>query len=252
MPITKLQADFDGAENPFPVSPSNVRVSSINSIANESTLVDWSTDLSSWSGSTGELSVVQDSISGRNGSITQDFIEGNPITVPEDGADAVSLYDTSNAVNISDEPSVLVGFEREQLLGSNGLHIEIESNRTNVDPTTENSSDRYISLAFGRGLAGEGLFAFQFTAKHQDSGVESTFNRIPMRHTNNVTYPNDYLSVSFSKVDASTISATVQTQDGQSVTEQLSISTTIPSNPNTRIMYTGAGPKVGSGDGLER
>jgi hypothetical protein len=248
----KLQADFDGAENPFPVTPSNARVSSIVNAADDSTLVDWSTDLSSWSGSTGELSVVQDSIPGRNSSITRDFIEGSPITVPEDGSDYANVYDTNDSVNFNDEPHLFVGFNQEELFLNHSLTVEIESNRTDTENTV--AGDRFISLTINDSdsTSPSGTIPVTLIVQNTDTNTVGDSGSIPKNAVINSTYPGDYIEITFDNSVSDVIKASVTGVD-HSMSADLSVDVStngIPSNPNTVVSYHGDGPYAGGG-GIE-
>lgn len=249
MPIhTELKADFNGVQNPYPLTPSDAFVSSIRNSTNQNTDVDWSNDLSSWNGDTGELSVVQREVPTRNGTRTTDFIKGYPVSAPVDGTDFGKIYDTNDTVNFdftssSDNPSIIMGVERESLLGQQGILFEIESNRTNSGQSPV-ASDRYIRVGLLIDTVSETI-GMNLQVKNTDSNTVTDTIPIPRGFFDTVDIGSSgAISLRFDNSTQDTVTVNVtDLGSGNSIgTLSADVSTNgLPSNPNTLVSYYAQG-----------
>ena len=247
MPIhTELKADFNGVQNPYPLTPSDALVSSIINSANQNREVDWSNDLSSWNGDTGELSVVQRQIPTQNGTMTVDFIKGYPASAPIDGTDTGVIYDTNDAVNFdftssSDNPSFQCVIQKEQLLQSQEIIFEVESNRTNPFGNYE-TSDRLIQVRIVLGgLSPE----VELNVKNGDSGDKSDSVSLPKGFFDNAEFPSSgTIGISFDNSNSGTVAVSVSNSGSNNPIGSVSVDVStngLPSNPNTLVGYSATG-----------
>jgi hypothetical protein len=247
MPIhTELKADFNGVQNPYPLTPNDAFVSSINDTQNGGRVVDWSSDLSSWNGDTGELSVVQRQVTTQNGTIDLDFIKGYPVSTPIDGNATGVIYDTNDTVNFdftssSDNPNISTATEKDSLVKEQRVRFEIESNRTGV-PSSPQPSDRYIQVELRISPLGSDVV---LRVKNTDSNTVTDTVSIPQGFFDTVDIQSSgTVSLTFDNSTADSVKVNAFDIGSESILGTLTadVSTNgLPSNPNTLIGYYAEG-----------